>query len=165
MRIFGIIGWSGSGKTTVITKLIPEITARGYKVSTIKHTHHAFDVDKPGKDSYSHRLAGATEVLVGSAKKWALIHEKKKDNEEDNINTLVSRMEKVDLVLVEGFKNRNHSKMEIFRKDLKKPTLFDNDNSIVALISNSEIPEAGIPRFTPSDIKGIADFIVNHCAL
>jgi|TARA_B100001750_G_scaffold216179_1_gene200655 molybdopterin-guanine dinucleotide biosynthesis protein B len=165
MRIFGIIGWSGSGKTTVITKLIPEITARGYKVSTIKHTHHAFDVDKPGKDSYSHRLAGATEVLVGSAKKWALIHEKKKDNEEDNINTLVSRMEKVDLVLVEGFKNLNHSKMEIFRKDLKKPTLFDNDNSIVALISNSEIPEAGIPRFTPSDIKGIADFIVNHCAL
>ena len=123
MRIFGIIGWSGSGKTTVITKLIPEITARGYKVSTIKHTHHAFDVDKPGKDSYSHRLAGATEVLVGSAKKWALIHEKKKDNEEDNINTLVSRMEKVDLVLVEGFKNLNHSKMEIFRKDLKKPTL------------------------------------------
>ena len=165
MRIFGIIGWSGSGKTTVITKLIPEITARGYKVSTIKHNHHAFDVDKPGKDSYSHRLAGATEVLVGSAKKWALIHEKKKDNEEDNINTLVSRMEKVDLVLVEGFKNLNHSKMEIFRKDLKKPTLFDNDNSIVALISNSEIPEAGIPRFTPSDIKGIADFIVNHCAL
>ena len=165
MRIFGIIGRSGSGKTTVITKLIPEITARGYKVSTIKHTHHAFDVDKPGKDSYSHRLAGATEVLVGSAKKWALIHEKKKDNEEDNINTLVSRMEKVDLVLVEGFKNLNHSKMEIFRKDLKKPTLFDNDNSIVALISNSEIPEAGIPRFTPSDIKGIADFIVNHCAL
>ncbi len=165
MRIFGIIGWSGSGKTTVITKLIPEITARGYKVSTIKHTHHAFDVDKPGKDSYSHRLAGATEVLVGSAKKWALIHEKKKDNEEDNINTLVSRMEKVDLVLVEGFKNLNHSKMEIFRKDLKKPTLFDNDNSIVALISNSEIPEAGIPRFAPSDIKGIADFIVNHCAL
>ena len=165
MRIFGIIGWSGSGKTTVITKLIPEITARGYKVSTIKHTHHAFDVDKPGKDSYSHRLAGATEVLVGSAKKWALIHEMKKDNEEDNINTLVSRMEKVDLVLVEGFKNLNHSKMEIFRKDLKKPTLFDNDNSIVALISNSEIPEAGIPRFTPSDIKGIADFIVNHCAL
>ena len=165
MRIFGIIGWSGSGKTTVITKLIPEITARGYKVSTIKHTHHAFDVDKPGKDSYSHRLAGATEVLVGSAKKWALIHEKKKDNEEDNINTLVSRMEKVDLVLVEGFKNLNHSKMEIFRKDLKKPTLFDNDNSIVALISNSEIPEAGIPRFTPSDIKGIADFIVNHLSL
>ena len=165
MRIFGIIGWSGSGKTTVITKLIPEITARGYKVSTIKHTHHAFDVDKPGKDSYSHRLAGATEVLVGSAKKWALIHEKKKDNEEDNINTLVSRMEKVDLVLVEGFKNLNHSKMEIFRKDLKKPTLFDNDNSIVALISNSEIPEAGIPRFTPSDIKRISDFIVNHCAL
>jgi len=167
MRAFGIAGWSGSGKTTVVTKLIPEMINRGYRVSTIKHTHHSFDIDKPGKDSYSHRLAGATEVLVGSSeRKWALIHEDKTSSKEVvSIDNLISRMEKVDLVLVEGFKNLNHSKIEIFRKDLKKPTLFNNDNSIVAIISDCEIPEVNIPKFDPSDIKGIADFIVNQCGL
>ena len=108
MKVFGIAGWSGSGKTTLITKLIPEIINRGRKVSTIKHTHHSFDIDKPGKDSHSHRLAGATEVLVGSSQKWALIHEDRENKKEADIDTLISRMEEVDLVLVEGFKNLNH---------------------------------------------------------
>ena len=165
MKVFGIAGWSGSGKTTLITKLIPEIINRGRKVSTIKHTHHSFDIDKPGKDSHSHRLAGATEVLVGSSQKWALIHEDKENKKEADIDTLISRMEEVDLVLVEGFKNLNHTKIEIFRNVLKKPTLFNNDNSIVAIVSDCEMPEADIPKLDFSDIKGIADFIINRCGL
>ena len=165
MKVFGIAGWSGSGKTTLITKLIPEIINRGRKVSTIKHTHHSFDIDKPGKDSHSHRLAGATEVLVGSSQKWALIHEDRENKKEADIDTLISRMEEVDLVLVEGFKNLNHTKIEIFRNVLKKPTLFNNDNSIVAIVSDCEMPEADIPKLDFSDIKGIADFIINRCGL
>ena len=165
MKVFGIAGWSGSGKTTLITKLIPEIINRGRKVSTIKHTHHSFDIDKPGKDSHSHRLAGATEVLVGSSQKWALIHEDRENKIEADIDTLISRMEEVDLVLVEGFKNLNHTKIEIFRNVLKKPTLFNNDNSIVAIVSDCEMPEADIPKLDFSDIKGIADFIINRCGL
>ena len=165
MKVFGIAGWSGSGKTTLITKLIPEIINRGRKVSTIKHTHHSFDIDKPGKDSHSHRLAGATEVLVGSSQKWALIHEDRENKKEAGIDTLMSRMEEVDLVLVEGFKNLNHTKIEIFRNTLKKPTLFNNDNSIVAIVSDCEMPEADIPKLDFSDIKGIADFIINRCGL
>ena len=165
MKVFGIAGWSGSGKTTLITKLIPEIINRGRKVSTIKHTHHSFDIDKPGKDSHSHRLAGATEVLVGSSQKWALIHEDRENKKEADIDTLISRMEEVDLVLVEGFKNLNHTKIEIFRNTLKKPTLFNNDNSIVAIVSDCEMPEADIPKLDFSDIKGIADFIINRCGL
>ena len=165
MKVFGIAGWSGSGKTTLITKLIPEIINRGRKVSTIKHTHHSFDIDKPGKDSHSHRLAGATEVLVGSSQKWALIHEDRENKKEAGIDTLMSRMEEVDLVLVEGFKNLNHTKIEIFRNALKKPTLFNNDNSIVAIVSDCEMPEAAIPKLDFSDIKGIADFIINRCGL
>ncbi|MBV31290.1 MAG: molybdopterin-guanine dinucleotide biosynthesis protein B [Rickettsiales bacterium] len=165
MKVFGIAGWSGSGKTTLITKLIPEIINRGRKVSTIKHTHHSFDIDKPGKDSHSHRLAGATEVLVGSSQKWALIHEDRENKKEADIDTLISRMEEVDLVLVEGFKNLNHTKIEIFRNALKKPTLFNNDNSIVAIVSDCEMPEADIPKLDSSDIKGIADFIINRCGL
>ncbi|MED5339219.1 MAG: molybdopterin-guanine dinucleotide biosynthesis protein B [Pseudomonadota bacterium] len=165
MKVFGIAGWSGSGKTTLITKLIPEIINRGRKVSTIKHTHHSFDIDKPGKDSHSHRRAGATDVLVGSSQKWALIHEDRENKKEADIDTLISRMEEVDLVLVEGFKNLNHTKIEIFRNTLKKPTLFNNDNSIVAIVSDCEMPEADIPKFDFSDIKGIADFIINRCGL
>ena len=165
MKVFGIAGWSGSGKTTLITKLIPEIINRGRKVSTIKHTHHSFDIDKPGKDSHSHRLAGATEVLVGSSQKWALIHEDRENKKEADIDTLISRMEEVDLVLVEGFKNLNHTKIEIFRNALKKPTLFNNDNSIVAIVSDCKLPEADIPKLDFSDIKGIADFIINRCGL
>ena len=165
MKVFGLAGWSGSGKTTVMVNLLPELIQRGFSVSTVKHAHHKFDIDKPGKDSHSHRLAGATEVLVGSSQKWALIHEDRENKKEADIDTLISRMEEVDLVLVEGFKNLNHTKIEIFRNALKKPTLFNNDNSIVAIVSDCEMPEADIPKLDFSDIKGIADFIINRCGL
>ena len=116
MKVFGITGWSGSGKTTLMKALIPNLTARGLRVSTIKHAHHRFDVDKPGKDSYEHRAAGATEVMIGSANRWALMHELR-DEPEPRLDDLIARMTPVDLLLVEGFKTEAHIKMEVYRAE------------------------------------------------
>src|SRR4030081_1217775 len=107
MRIIGLAGWSGSGKTTILTRAIPRLVARGLTVSTLKHAHHAFDVDQPGKDSHSHRMAGATEVLVGSANRWALVHELR-DDPEPALGALLGKLGPVDLVLVEGYKRAPH---------------------------------------------------------
>ena len=107
MRILGVTGWSGAGKTTLLVKLIPVLTGRGLRVSTVKHAHHSFDVDKPGKDSYRHRAAGATEVLISSAARWALMHENRENNE-PGLEQILARMTPVDLVLVEGFKGEGH---------------------------------------------------------
>src|SRR5438105_10444300 len=111
MRIIGLAGWSGSGKTTLLTKAIPRILARGLKVSTLKHAHHAFDIDQPGKDSHSHRLAGATEVLIGASSRWALVHELRAETE-PMLRDLLARLSPVDLVLVEGYKREHHPKLE-----------------------------------------------------
>ena len=109
MKIFGLVGWSGSGKTTLVAKLLPELIGRGFRVSTMKHTHHNFDIDKKGKDSYEHRMAGATEVLITGAKRWAILHENR-DDPEPSIDDLLARMENVDLLLIEGFKAHSHEK-------------------------------------------------------
>src|SRR5260370_34393929 len=122
MKIFGFAGWSGSGKTTLMTALIPELVARGLTVSTIKHAHHAFDVDQPGKDSWRHREAGATEVLVASERRWALMHELR-DAPEPSLDALVARISPVDLLLVEGFKRHPHPKLEVYRAALGKPLI------------------------------------------
>ena len=123
MRIIGLAGWSGSGKTTLITKLIPCLLARGVKVSTLKHAHHGFDMDRPGKDSFMHREAGATEVIVSSAKRWAILHELRGEEEWD-LGALVAKMSPVDLVLVEGFKRDAFPKLEIHRAANGKPLLY-----------------------------------------
>ena len=123
MRIIGLAGWSGSGKTTLLTKVIPRLVARGLKVSTLKHAHHAFDVDQPGKDSHTHRMAGATEVLVGSANRWALVHELRGDAEPDARRRCSRKLSPVDLVLVEGYKREPHPKLEVYRAAVGKPLL------------------------------------------
>src|SRR5690349_7986036 len=123
MRIIGLAGWSGSGKTTLLIKVIPRLVARGLKVSTLKHAHHGFDVDQPGKDSHSHRIAGASEVLVSSSVRWALVHELR-GAPEPTLAILLQKLSAVDLVLVEGYKRERHPKLEIYRAALGKPPLY-----------------------------------------
>ena len=136
MRIFGLAGWSGSGKTTLLAALIPELVARGVSVSTIKHAHHEFDIDRPGKDSWRHREAGATEVMVASARRWALMHELRGDPEPP-LDDLVARMSPVDLLLVEGFKRQPHPKLEVHRPSLGKPLIYPGDPHVVAIATDA----------------------------
>jgi molybdopterin-guanine dinucleotide biosynthesis protein B len=137
MRVIGLAGWSGAGKTTLIVKLIPLLRARGLTVSTLKHAHHAFDIDKPGKDSFLHREAGATEVLVASANRFALMHELR-GAPEPSLGDLLARLSPVDLVLVEGYKRDAHAKIEVHREANGKPFLFREDPTIVAVASDTK---------------------------
>lgn len=169
MKIFGIVGWSNSGKTSLLVRLIPELTAAGLRVSTIKHAHHEFDVDSPGKDSYQHRAAGATEVMIGSAQRWVLMHELR-DTPEPSIEELVAHMTEVDLLLIEGFKHHVHDKLEVFRRDVGKSLLAATDPNVVAVASDGPMPE--LAELTPprplidlDDTAAIARFIVDHCGL
>lgn len=161
MRLFGLAGWSGSGKTTLMSRVIPALVARGLKVSTIKHAHHAFDVDTPGKDSHAHREAGATEVLVSSAHRYALMHELRGDPE-PNLAELVGRLAKADLVLVEGFKRDNHPKLEIHRPSNGKPPLWPDDPAIIAVASDVALPACPRPVIDLADVTEIAILIENH---
>jgi molybdopterin-guanine dinucleotide biosynthesis protein B len=164
MRIFGLAGWSGSGKTTLLTALIPELIARGITVSTIKHAHHAFDIDQPGKDSWRHRQAGASEVMIASERRWALLHELR-GQPELSLDDLVARMSPVDLVLVEGFKRHAHPKIEICRPALGKPLLYPDDPDIVAVASDAALPDLSLPWLPLSDPTAIAAFIITHQGL
>ena len=158
MNVIGIAGWSGAGKTTLLTRVIPCLTARGLRVSTIKHAHHGFDIDQPGKDSHTHRMAGATEVLVSSANRWALIHELR-GNREWTLDALLEKLSPVDLVLVEGFKTQAHPKLEVFRAVVKKPPLHPEDENIVAIASDKPL-EARVPVVSLDDIEAISDILV-----
>jgi molybdopterin-guanine dinucleotide biosynthesis adapter protein len=164
MRIIGLAGWSGSGKTTLIVRLLPELTRRGIRVSTMKHAHHGFDVDQPGKDSYRHREAGATEVLVASDKRWALMHEHRGE-EEPTAAQLVAHMSPVDLLIVEGFKRESHDKLEIHRRETGKPLLYPQDSRIVAVLSDELLAACPLPVIDIDDIAAVADFLVAHCSL
>lgn len=163
-KIFGLAGWSGSGKTTLVVRLIPVLTGRGLTVSTMKHAHHAFEPDQEGKDSYEHRHAGASEVMVGSARRWALMHELR-DAPEPSMDELVARMSPVDLLLVEGFKRAQHEKLEVYRQANGKPFLHPDDPQIVAVASDAPIDDLTLPRLDLDDVEGIADFIMAHCGL
>ena len=160
MKVFGFAGWSGSGKTTLLVKLIPEFVERGFKVSTLKHAHHNFDIDKPGKDSFEHRQAGASEVMISASNRWALMHENKDDVESD-LEQLLARMSPVDLLLVEGFKWHSHPKMEVYRSIVGKPLLQENDTGIVAVATDEELLNLTVPSFNLSEISLIADFILS----
>jgi molybdopterin-guanine dinucleotide biosynthesis protein B len=158
MNVIGIAGWSGAGKTTLLTRVIPRLTARGLRVSTIKHAHHAFDVDQPGKDSHTHRMAGATEVLISSAKRFALMHELR-GAPELALGALLAKLSAVDLVLVEGFKRETHPKLEVYRASLGKPPLYPDDPNIVAVASDGEVT-ARVPVVSLDDIDAVADILV-----
>jgi molybdopterin-guanine dinucleotide biosynthesis protein B len=164
MRVFGLAGWSGSGKTTLVTRLLPELIGRGLTVSTLKHAHHSFDVDQPGKDSHAHRVAGATEVLVASSQRWALMHEHR-GAAEPTVAELMRHMTPVDLLLIEGFKREAHDKLEIYRQANGKPLLHPDDPHIVAIASDVPLPDLRLPSLALDDISGIADFIIEHCGL
>ncbi len=161
MRIIGLAGWSGSGKTTLLTKVIPGMVARGLRVSTIKHAHHSFDIDRPGKDSHTHRMAGATEVLVGSANRWAIVHELRGEAEPTLAN-LLKRASPVDVVLVEGYKNAGHPKLEVYRAAVGKPLLHPHDPAIIAIATDEPLPGAPIPVVNLDDIESIIDILLRH---
>jgi len=159
MRVIGIAGWSGAGKTTLLAKLIPCLTARGLRVSTVKHAHHAFDVDQPGKDSHTHRMAGATEVLVSSANRWALVHELR-GSPEPTLPKLLAKLAPADLVIVEGFKHGAHPKLEVYRAAVGKPPLHPDDPHIVAVASDAPVPQARVPVVALDDVDAVADLIL-----
>jgi molybdopterin-guanine dinucleotide biosynthesis protein B len=161
MRVFGLAGWSGSGKTTLMTALIPELVSRGITVSTLKHAHHAFDIDQPGKDSWRHRQAGAREVLISSRHRWALMHELR-GAPEPAFDELVGRISPVDLLLVEGLKRHPHPKIEVYRPSLGKPLLHPEDPWIVAIASDEMLPELTLPWLPLSDASAVATFILGH---
>ena len=161
MRIIGLAGWSGAGKTTLLAKMIPRMVARGLTVSTVKHAHHSFDVDHPGKDSHTHRMAGATEVLVGSASRWALVHELRGEPEA-SLLSLLGKLSPVDLVLVEGFKREHHPKLEVYRAAVGKPLLYPDDPHIVAVASDAELPGAGVPVVNLDDIDAVIAIVLRH---
>jgi len=159
MRVIGLAGWSGAGKTTLIVKLIPYLRERGVSVSTVKHAHHAFDVDKPGKDSYLHREAGAAEVLISSANRWVLTHELRGEAEY-SLRELLQRLSPVELVLVEGFKTSTHRKIEVHRAANAKPYLHPNDPTIAALASDADPPPSlTIPYAPLDDVAAVARLI------
>lgn len=163
MKVFGFAGYSGSGKTTLIEKLIPLLVAQGLKVSLIKHTHHDFSIDQPGKDSYRHRAAGCSEVMVTSSYRWALVHELR-DEPEPGLKEQLARLAPCDLVLVESFKNEEIAKLEVHRTAIGKALLFPHDPNIVAIASDLPL-EASIPQFRLDQPEKIAEHILQQTGL
>ncbi len=164
MRILGVVGWSGSGKTTLIERMIPWFVARGVSVSTMKHAHHGFDMDRPGKDSFRHREAGATEVLVLSGSRWALLHEIG-DAPEPTMEALVARMKPVDLLIVEGFKSHAYDKIEVHRPSLGKPLLAVDDRDVIAVASDVRLTGLAAPVLDLNDPDTVAAFAARRCGL
>lgn len=154
MKVIGVAGWSGAGKTTLISRVIPYLRERGLRVSVIKHAHHEFDVDVPGKDSWVHRQSGAEEVLVSSANRWALMHELR-GAAEPSLPELLRKVSPVDLLIVEGFKSEPYRKIEVHRKDSGKPPLFPDDPTIACIATDAEI-ETALPVAHLDDIPAVA---------
>lgn len=163
MKVIGFAGWSGSGKTVLIERVIGLLEARGLAVSLIKHAHHEFEIDSPGKDSYRHRHAGCREVLVTSAKRWAVMHELR-GRDELTLNEALAQLSPCDLVLVEGFKHAPMPKIEIYRAEIGKPQLFPNDRHIIALASDTPV-ETVLPQLDLNQPAEVADFIIKTLSL
>ena len=164
MKVWGIVGWKNSGKTGLMERLVAEFTERGLSVSTLKHAHHRFDVDQEGKDSYRHRVAGATEVLLASRNRWALMHELLRE-EEPAMEVLLSKLAPVDLVLVEGYKRDRHPKIEAHRAETCNPLIAEGDDTVRAVASDSGAAADGRPTFDLDDTKAVADFIAAELGL
>jgi molybdopterin-guanine dinucleotide biosynthesis protein B len=159
MKVIGLAGWSGAGKTTLLTRAIPQFAKQGLRVSVIKHAHHAFDVDVPGKDSWRHREAGAAEVLVSSSQRWALMHELRGASE-PRLSELLAKMTPVDLVVVEGFKTALHAKIEVYRREVGKPPFHPENPSVAGIASDTPFPRAGRPVVDLADVDAVVDLMV-----
>lgn len=157
-RLFGIVGYKNNGKTTLVERLVAHFTRHGLAVSTVKHTHHALDLDQPGKDSYRHRAAGAREVLLTCGTRWALLHEGGEEEPEPPLDSLLPRLGPADLILVEGFKHFPHPKLEVHRAERQTPLLARHDGTILAVASDAAL-EVDLPRFGLDDVEAIAGFI------
>ncbi len=164
MRVYGVVGWKNTGKTGLMERLVSEITGRGFTVSTIKHAHHQVDIDQPGRDSHRHREAGATEVLLASSSRWALMHELR-SAPEPRFRDLLARLSPVDLVLVEGYKRDDHPKIETHRAAAGRPLLASEDGTICAVASDTALPDLNVPLFDLDDTRAIADFILSEVGL
>jgi molybdopterin-guanine dinucleotide biosynthesis adapter protein len=163
MKVIGFAGWSGSGKTTLIEQLIPWFAAKGLRVSVIKHAHHRFDVDTPGKDSYRHRHAGATEVLITSSRRWVLMHELRGDAE-PTLEEQLGQLSPCDLVIVEGFKQAGIAKIEVFRPAMQEPMLAPNDTHIIAVASDAAL-DVAVPVLNLNDPSSVGEFVIQHFKL
>lgn len=163
MRVYGVVGWKNAGKTGLMERLVSEITGRGFSVSTVKHAHHVFDVDHPGKDSHRHRTAGATEVLLASRKRFALMHELRQEDE-PTLEELLAKLAPVDLVLIEGYKRDSHAKVEAFRGETGNPLIATDDPTIKAVASDTPL-ELDRPVFDLDDTVAVADFILSEVGL
>ncbi len=164
MRVYGVTGWKNSGKTTLMERLVAEIAGRGLTVSTLKHAHHAFDIDRPGKDSHRHRLAGARQVLVASGARWALMTELR-GAPEPALADLLAQLAPVDLVLVEGYKRDRHAKIEVRRAATAQDLIAARDPTIEAVASDAALPGLGVPVFDLDDAAGVANFILGRVGL
>ena len=162
--MFGVAGFKNSGKTTLTSRLVTELTARGFKVSTIKHAHHGFDLDQKGRDSFIHRQAGAHEVAIVSGSRWAILHELR-GSEEPTFEDMLARLSPCDIVIVEGFKREAYPKIEVRRLDLDHPALAPDDVNIVAIACDDPLVDQEVPVFTRDDAENIADFIIDHLGL
>ena len=163
-RIIGVAGFKNAGKTTLVEKLVRELTARGHLVSTVKHAHHSFDIDHEGRDWFRHRKAGASEVAVVSRHRWAIIHELR-DEEEPPLAEILAKLAPCDLVIVEGYKRDSHDKIEVRNLDLDHPRLAGDDPTVVAIAANGEVADAPVPVFNRDDVTALATFIERHMEL
>lgn len=164
-RIFGITGWKNTGKTTLTERLVAELTGRGWRISTVKHAHHSFNIDHPGTDSHRHREAGATEVAIVSGNRWALMHELQ-DEDEPTLETMLQRLSPCDLVLVEGYKKSGHAKLETRRREAgTRPPLSADHPNVVAIAADHRISGETVPVFELDDVAAIADFVERHTGL
>lgn len=165
MQLFGLAGWKRSGKTELMARLLPVLVARGFVASAIKEARRDFDIDQPGKDSFEHRTAGATEVMLASSHRWALMHERRGKDDVPRLAEVVSRMSRADLVLVEGFRHEPHPKLEVHRTEIGKPLLAPTDATIVAVAGDRPIAGLEHPLLPLADAEAIADFILEKCGL
>jgi molybdopterin-guanine dinucleotide biosynthesis adapter protein len=163
-RVIGVAGFKNAGKTTLVEKLVIELTRRGHRISTVKHAHHSFDIDHEGRDSFRHRKAGASEVAVVSRHRWAVIHELR-DEAEPSLDDVLGKLAPCDLVIVEGYKRDRHDKIEVRNIALDHPKLAGDDQTVVAIAANGSIADAPVPLFDRDDVSALASFIEKHMGL
>jgi molybdopterin-guanine dinucleotide biosynthesis protein B len=163
-KVIGVAGFKNAGKTTLIERLVRELAARGYRISTVKHAHHSFDIDHEGRDSFRHRHAGAGEVAVISGQRWAIIHELR-DEAEPSFAGILAKLSPCDLIIVEGYKHGSHDKIEVRNLALDHPKLAGEDPTIVAIAANGTVDDAQVPVFNRDHVETLADFIINHMGL
>ena len=163
-KVIGVAGFKNAGKTTLVEKLVRELTVRGYRITTVKHAHHSFDIDHEGRDSFRHRQAGASEVAVISGQRWAIIHELRGEDE-PSFAAILAKLAPCDLVIVEGYKHGEHQKIEVRNLAFDHPNLAGDDPTIVAIAANGEIADAPVPVFDRDHVEALADFIIHHMRL